>query len=90
MGHTGGLDRTDSICISVEGGASNWDDGCLALGHVARHLRATLIQVEVLHPVHLDLPLDDGGVVGDGSLEHGGDRDGDMGGGGLENLGGVT
>ena len=22
VGHTGGLDRTDSICISVEGGAS--------------------------------------------------------------------
>ena len=35
-----------------------------------------------LHPVHLDLPLDDGGVVGDGSLEHDGDRDGGMGSGG--------
>ena len=65
-------------------------DVLLALGHVAGHLSATLIQAEVLHPVHLDLPLDDGGVVGDGSLEHGGDRDGDMGSGGLEDVGGGT
>ena len=65
-------------------------DVLLALGHVAGHLSATLNQAGVLHPVHLDLPLDDGGVVGDGSLEHGGDRDGDMGSGGLGDLGGGT
>ena len=62
--------------VHVDGGG-HLHDILLVLGHVAGHLSATLNQAGVLHPVHLDLPLDDGGVVGDGSLEHGGDRDGE-------------
>ena len=75
--------------VHVDGGGY-LHDVLLALGHVAGHLSATLNQAGVLHPVHLDLPLDDGGVVGNGFFEHGGDRDGDRGGGGLRDLGGGT
>ena len=75
--------------VHVDGGG-HLHDILMALRHVAGHLSATLNQAGVLHPVYLDLPLDDGGVVGDGSLEHGGDRDGEMGSGGLEDLGGGT
>ena len=58
-------------------GGERLHDILLVLGHVAGHLSATLNQAGVLQPVYLDLPLDDGGVVGDGSLEHSGDRDGE-------------
>ena len=76
--------------VHVDGGG-HLHDILMALRHVAGHLSATLNQAGVLHPVHLDLPLDDGGVVGDGSLEHGGDRDGEAEGrGGLGDLGGGT
>ena len=75
--------------VHVDGGG-HLHDVLLVLRHVVGHLNATLNKDGVLHLVHLDLLLDDGGVVGDGSLEHGGDRDGKMGGGGLEDPGGVA
>ena len=75
--------------VHVDGGG-HLHDVLLVHRHVVGHLNATLNKDGVLHLVHLNLLLDDGGVVGDGSLEHGGDRDGKMGGGGLEDPGGVT
>merc|ERR1719356_507493 len=75
--------------IHVDGGG-HLHDVLLVDGHVVGHLNATLNKDGVLHLVHLNLLLDDGGVVGEGSLEHGGDGDGEMGGGGLEDPGGVA
>ena len=75
--------------VHVDGGG-HLHDVLLVHRHVVGHLNATLNKDGVLHLVHLNLLLDDGGVVGDGSFEHGGDRDGEMGGGGLEDPGGVA
>jgi len=75
--------------VHVDGGG-HLHDVLLVHRHVVGHLNATLNEDGVLHLVHLNLLLDDGGVVGDGSLEHGGDGDGEMGGGGLEDPGGVA
>ena len=75
--------------IHVHGGGHR-DDVLLVHGHVVGHVNTTLHQDRTLHVVHLDLLLDDGGVVGDGSLEDGGHADGKMGGGGLDDPGVVA
>merc|ERR1740128_1579155 len=59
-------------------------------GDVIGDINATLNQDGVLDLVDLNLFLDDGGVVSNGSPQDSGDRDGKMRGGGLEDPGGVA
>jgi len=75
--------------VNVDGGGHG-DDVILVHGHVVGHLNATLHHNGVLDVVDLDLLLHDGGVVGNGSPQDGGDGDGKMGGGGLKDPGGVA
>merc|ERR1711875_11841 len=59
-------------------------------GDVVRGINTTLNQDGVLHVVDLNLLLDDGGVVGNRSLQDSGDTDGKMRGGRLVDGGGVS
>jgi len=100
--HGGGLGPLDDGLASDGGGDGhvvggvNMDGGghlhdvLLVDGDVIGDLNAPLNQDGVLDLVDLNLLLDDGGVVGNGSLQDGGDRDGKMRGGGLEDPGGVA
>jgi len=100
--HGGGLGSPDDRCagdggghmhvvgsVNMDGGG-DLDDVLLVDGHVIGDLNATLDQDGVLDLVDLNLLLDDGGVVSNGSPQDSGDRDGKMRGGGLEDPGGVA
>merc|ERR1719483_741890 len=86
--HRGGLGSPDDGGAGDGGG--HMDDVLLVDGHVIGDLNATLDQDGVLDLVDLNLLLDDGGVVSNGSPQDSGDRDGKMRGGGLEDPGGVA
>ena len=75
--------------INVDGGG-DLHDVLLVDRHIIGDLNATLDQDGVLDLVDLNLLLDDGGVVSNRALQDGGDRDGKMRGGGLEDPGGVA
>merc|ERR550517_1383451 len=75
--------------VNMDGGG-HLHDVLLVDGDVIGDLNTPLNQDGVLDLVDLNLLLDDGSVVGNGSLEDSGDRDGKMRGGGLEDPGGVA
>jgi len=75
--------------VNIDGHGDR-DDVVLEDGDVIRDVDLTLDQDGGLDVVDLGLLGDDGGVVGNGSLEDGGDSDGEMGGGGLDDPGVVT
>jgi hypothetical protein len=100
--HGGGLGPPDDGLASDGGGdvdvvggvnmdrGGHLDDVLLVDGDVIGDINATLNQDGVLDLVDLNLLLDDGGVVSNGSPQDSGDRDGKMRGGGLEDPGGVA
>ena len=100
--HGGGLGPLDDGLASDGGGDGNvvggvnmdggrhLHDVLLVDGDVIGDLNATLNQDRVLDLVDLNLLLDNGGVVSNGSLQDSGDRDGKMRGGRLEDPGGVA
>jgi hypothetical protein len=75
--------------IHVHGGG-DLDDVLLVHGDIVGDIDATLNKDGALDIVDLNLLLDNGGVVGNGSPEDGGDRDGKMGGGRLQDPGVVA
>ena len=75
--------------VNMDGGG-HLDDVLLVHGHVVGDVHATLHHHGVLDLVHLNLLLDNGGVVSNGSPKDGGHRDGKMGGGGLQDPAGVA
>jgi len=100
--HGGGLGPLDDGLASDGGGDGhvvggvNMDGGghlhdvLLVDGDVIGDLNTPLNQDGVLDLVDLNLLLDDGGVVSNRALQDGGDRDGKMRGGWLEDPGGVA
>jgi len=75
--------------INMDGGG-DLDDPLGVEGSVIRGVIGLVDKDGLLDVVDLGLGLDNGGVDGLGSLEDGGDSDGQMGGGGLQDPGGVA
>lgn len=85
----GGWDGNIVRSIDVNGGG-DLDNVLLVDGDIIRNLNTTFNKDGVLDVVDLNLLLDNGGVVGNGPSEDGGDRDGKMGGGWLMDHGVVS
>jgi hypothetical protein len=90
-GLTGDGNRDGHVVRGVNvDGVGHGDDVVLVDGDVIGDVDLALDQHGGLHVVDLGLLGDDGGVVGEGALEDGGDSDGKMGGSWLDDPGVVT